>query len=165
MTDFGSFDPAKSVKNAALILDANGEWPNFHDASVLNLNIWRGDLRPDDGVYTFPVIDLAFWLCALERPFRVDLRFTDCEAIRIENFNDNNDIVDLGFRYLDRGFYADGKTPMIPSIEVTITPGFGLAMQFTCFGIEVVGRSAAYERKGIADVSIPLTVIGSPRDP
>ena len=25
-----------------------GEWPSFHDAEVIKLNLWRGDIRPGD---------------------------------------------------------------------------------------------------------------------
>ena len=61
------FNPKEDVEDAKLILD-NGEWSNFHDAEVHNLNIWRGDVRPDDNVWIGPVIQVSFELCALEKP-------------------------------------------------------------------------------------------------
>ena len=35
------FDPIKHIENSNLALDG-GQWPNFHDAEVHNLNIWGG---------------------------------------------------------------------------------------------------------------------------
>jgi hypothetical protein len=159
------FDPVRHIRNASLILDANQQWPNFHDAEVLNMNIWRGDLRPDDQVYTFPVIDLAFWLEALEKPFRVDLRFHGCESINITDFNYQNPIMELDFAWRDRGFFADGKTPLPRSIEVRITPGFRLGIEFSCFEIEVFSRSPEVTRTDGGGYAIPLHLIGSPRNP
>lgn len=62
------FDPVNDVEDSQLVLD-HEEWPNFHDAEVHNLNIWRGDVRPDDKVWIGPVIEASFELFALERPY------------------------------------------------------------------------------------------------
>ncbi len=85
------FDPIEDVEDSQLIL-AHGEWPNFHDAEVHNLNIWRGDIRPDDHVWIGPVIEATFELCALEKPYIVVLKFHDCDSLRMEEFNHQNAI-------------------------------------------------------------------------
>ncbi len=56
------FDPIKHIENSNLALD-NGQWPTFHDAEVHNLNIWRGDVRPEDNVWIGPVVEASFALC------------------------------------------------------------------------------------------------------
>ncbi len=53
------FDPIKDIKNSQLIPD-NGNWPNFHDAQVDNLNIWQGDVRPDENIWIGPVNNCFF---------------------------------------------------------------------------------------------------------
>jgi hypothetical protein len=114
MTDF---DPISTVEDSHLILD-HGDWPNFHDAEVLNLNIWRGDVRPDDDIWIGPVIEASFELCALETPYITILKFHDCESIRLEEFNHQNAVYDLRFKYEARGTCTDG-TPLTPYISVS----------------------------------------------
>jgi hypothetical protein len=121
MTDF---DPISTVEDSHLILD-HGDWPNFHDAEVLNLNIWRGDVRPDDDIWIGPVIEASFELCALETPYITILKFHDCESIRLEEFNHQNAVYDLRFKYEARGTCTDG-TPLTPYISVSFEHAFGV---------------------------------------
>lgn len=137
------FDPIQHVENSAAILD-KGAWPNFHDAIVYSLNFWRGDMRPDDNVWVAPTIDASLELAALEHPFVVDLRFHDCDEIRLEGFDHNNDIYWLSFNFEKRGYYADGVTPLSPYIRVLFEAGGKQTpmLQFRCFRVEAVGRRA-----------------------
>ena len=64
------FDPLQHVIDSHLILD-RGEWPNFHDAEVHHLHIWRGDVRPDEDVWIGPLIEATFELCALKNSYLV----------------------------------------------------------------------------------------------
>lgn len=132
------FDPIRDVENSQLILD-HGVWPNFHDAEVHNLSIWRGDVRPDDNVWIGPVVEASFELCALKDPYIVVLKFHDCSAIRMEEFNHQNAVYDLTFRYEARGTYRDG-TPLPPHILVRFEEAFGVALSFICFRVEAVER-------------------------
>lgn len=132
------FDPIKEVENSALILD-HGEWPNFHDAEVHRLNIWRGDVRPEDNVWIGPVIEASFELCALEKPYLVFLKFHDCDAIRLEEFNHQNAVYDLTFKLEARGAYTDGS-PLPPYIAVRFEQAFGVALTFRCFKVEALER-------------------------
>jgi len=46
------FNPKAEVQDSHLILD-QGEWPNFHDAEVHRLNMWRGGVfSPDSDLST-----------------------------------------------------------------------------------------------------------------
>ncbi len=132
------FKPIEDVEDPQLILD-NGEWPNFHDAEVHNLNIWRGDVRPDDNVWIGPVIQVSFELCALEKPYIVVLKFHDCDSIKMEEFNHQNAVYDLTFNYETRGTLTNGK-PLTPYISVRFEQAFGLALSFKCFRVQAVER-------------------------
>lgn len=135
------FDPVADIENASVILDA-GEWPNFHDAIVYSLNFWRGDMRPDEEVWVGPVIDASFELDALEHPYVVDLRFHDCDRIRMTRFDHNNDIYMLSFSFEPRGFFADGVTPLPPDVSVRFESGRSEepVLSFRCVRVEAVGR-------------------------
>ena len=134
------FDPTVEVENGSAILDG-GLWPIFHDAIVYSLNFWRGDLRPDDDVWVGPTIEASFELAALEFPYIVNLRFHECDEISLENFDHNNDIYDLSFSFKDRGYFADGVTPLPPYICVTFERGnVQPLLKFRCFRVEALGR-------------------------
>jgi hypothetical protein len=133
-----AFDPIKEVEASELILD-NDEWPNFHDAEVHELNIWRGDVRPDDNVWIGPVIKASFELCAIKNPYIVILKFHDCESIELASFNQQNAVYDLSFSFEERGFLQDGK-PMTPWICVRFEQAFGVRLSFKCFRIQAIER-------------------------
>jgi hypothetical protein len=132
------FDPIEEVFDSQLILD-QGAWPNFHDAEVHNLNIWRGDVRPDDNVWIGPVIEASFELCALEKPYMAVLKFHDCESVRLKEFNHQNAVYDLQFAFEARGTLLNGE-PMLPYIVVSFEEAFGVALSFKCFRVQAVER-------------------------
>jgi len=136
------FDPIKDVEDSHLILD-HGDWPNFHDAEVHYLNIWRGDVRPDDNVWIGPVIEASFELCALEKPYIAVLKFHDCDSIRMEEFNHQNAVYDLIFRFEARGTYTNGE-PLPPNISVHFEQAFGVALSFNCFRVQAIEQSEKY---------------------
>lgn len=135
------FDPITKIENCASILH-DGAWPSFHDAIVYSLNLWRGDIRPDDNVWVAPRIDACFELAALEFPYVIDLRFHDCCDIHLASFDDNNDIYWLSFSLEHRGYYTDGVTPLPPYVCVRFEggPGQEPMLEFKCFSIEAIGR-------------------------
>ena len=132
------FDPVQAVERSELILDA-GAWPNFHDAELHELKIWRGDVRPEAQVWRGPVIEACFELCALQHPYMVVLRFRDCEAIEMVDFNHQNALYDLQLSYQPRGYCRDG-TPLTPYICVSFEAAFGVKLSFKCFAIEALER-------------------------
>ena len=132
------FNPITEVENSHLILD-NGEWPNFHDAEILNINIWGGDIRPDDNVYIGPQLEIDLELCALMEPYIVTLKFYDCSCIDIGNFIHQNSIYYLEFEFEERGFYKNSE-PLPPHIVVKFTKGLGAEITLKCFRIEAIGQ-------------------------
>ena len=133
-----AFDPLLEVENSQLILD-KGQWPNFHDAEVHDLNIWRGDVRPDDNVWIGPVIEASFELCAQQLPYIAVLKFHNCDAISLQKFNQQNAVYDLSLKFEARGNYNDG-TPLPPHISVIFEQAFGATLSFKCSGVEVLQR-------------------------
>jgi hypothetical protein len=132
------FDPLEDIENSQLILD-HGEWPNFHDAEVHDLKMWRGDVRPDDNVWIGPAIEASFELCALKDPFIVVLKFHDCDSIRMKEFNHQNAVYDLTFRFEARGNYNNGS-PSPPYVSVSFEEAFGVALSFKCLRVQVLER-------------------------
>lgn len=51
-------DNETKIIGGAKLTNIFGRWPSFHDAEVLELNFWRGNVQPDEGVYDFPVLML-----------------------------------------------------------------------------------------------------------
>lgn len=133
------FDPIEDVEDSNFALD-NGKWPNFHDAEIHNISIWRGDVRPDDNVWIGPVIELVLELCALKNPFMVVLRFYDCELIRLEDFNHQNAVYDLSFKFEERGTLTNGE-PLTPYIAVNFEHAFGASLSFKCFRVQAINCS------------------------
>jgi hypothetical protein len=50
------------MSDAASLFDGNqiltsifGEWPSFHDAEVIDVRLWRGDVKPGE------IIKTQFW--------------------------------------------------------------------------------------------------------
>ncbi len=135
------FDPVLHIIGSSAILETDGTWPSFYESEVYSFNFWRGDSRPEDDVYISPTIETSIEMARHSRPFIVDLKFHDCDSIEMSYFNYQNVIEELTFSFEERGFYADGVTPLLPYICVKIgTPKHTVALTFKCFKIEVVGR-------------------------
>jgi hypothetical protein len=132
------FNPIEAVEDCHLILD-NDQWPNFHDAEVHRLNIWRGDVRPDEKVWIGTTIEASFELCALKCPYMVTIKFHDCESISMHEFNHQNAVYDLKFSYEERGTYNNGN-PLPPYISVTFEQAFGIELSFKCFRVQALER-------------------------
>ncbi len=131
------FNPVFHVENSSEILTEKGEWPNFHDAEVMEIVLDKGDMRPDDDSWIGPVIKTKLELVATGKSRVVTLTFHDCDQISIVHFNHANEIYDIEFNFEHRGYFADGKTPLPPYIRVKFIRGFGVSMEFVCFRIEV----------------------------
>lgn len=135
------FDPVHHIVGSSAILEADGTWPSFYESEIYSFNFWRGDSRSEDNFYISPTIEASIEMTWHECPFVVDLKFHDCDSIEMSYFNHQNVIEELTFSFEERGFYADGVTPLPPYICVKIgTPKHTVALTFKCFKIEVVGR-------------------------
>jgi hypothetical protein len=138
-----AFDPAAHVRGSELVLGPDGSWPEFHDAEVHRLNIWRGDMRPDDDVWVGPQIVATIETTAIQKGV-IEMTFRDCDEIELTGFNHSNQIFDLRFRFEPRGFLTDGTTPLKPYIAVEFVQAFGVALRFVCFDVELSVSEGGY---------------------
>ena len=132
------------IDGSEKLLRIFGYWPSFHDAEVIDLHLWRGDVDPDRARYVFPVLTLKFHLWELTS--EVDskgylilghhtlttLRFHHVDRIEMNGFNHQNQIVGLSIMRRGR---ADGPSPFF---AVQLEPGFGISASFECLSLEVV---------------------------
>lgn len=116
----------------------DGSWPNFHDAEILDLNLFRGDVRPELNRFIGPQITLKVALCAIQEPYVVILHFEDCESIKLLGFNVQNPIMNLLIGIEERGKLKDGS-PMSPYICVHFLPSISFDLSFKCFRASILG--------------------------
>ncbi len=121
-----------------------GYWPTFHDAEVLDLHFWRGDVPPDAGRYEFPVFSVKLHVWELTKEVNADgyfvlrhhtlttLRFHEVDEFEMDGFNHQNAILRLSITQKQRA-----KGPL-PVFEVQSDSAFGMGASFTCVRVEVI---------------------------
>lgn len=137
-------DIASLVQGSQKLTDIFGYWPSFHDAEIIELHFWRGDVDADQKRYVFPVltVKLHVWELTNETDDRgylvlrhhtlTTLRFHDVDEFSMEGFNHQNQIFEL---LIERRERTDGPPPVF---SVEFNPAFGMSASFTCFRVEVV---------------------------
>ncbi len=116
-------------------------WPSFHDAEVLSMDLWRGDICPERNSWIGAVLTAKIQVLEGVQPdFRhagddilVTLRFHDVSDIRLTDFNHQNAILGLTMHQEDLG---EG---FMPSIYVKFQQAFGVDASFRCARVEVAG--------------------------
>src|SRR5579863_378805 len=64
LVSFCSMENIESfIDGSAKLTHIFGYWPSFHDAEVIELGLWRGDVEPEAGRYVFPIlkVQLHVW--------------------------------------------------------------------------------------------------------
>ena len=133
------------IEGSQKLTDIFGYWPAFHDAEVIDLHLWRGNVNPENNCYIFPVLTMQVHLWELTQ--EVDskgnllmkhhtlatLRFYDIEDdIELYNFNQQNAIFELSIKHCKR---SEGSSLYF---NVKIVPSYGLGALFKCSRIEVM---------------------------
>jgi hypothetical protein len=97
-----------------------GYWPSFHDAEILEMHFWRGNVEPEKSIYEFPVLTLTVhhWeltkevdpkgFFVLRHHTLTRLRFYDVLEFQMEGFNQQNAILGLVLSNKQR---AKGPSP------------------------------------------------------
>ena len=147
---------ATLIEGSGKLTGIFGYWPTFHDAEIVELQLWRGDVYPDTKKYVFPVltvklhvweltseVDTAGYL-VLRKHTLTTLRFHDVLDLRIDGFNQQNSILELSIAR-KQNTEGPGRT-----FTVNFDPAFGMGAEFTCSRIEVVD-AVAYSQDGITD--------------
>jgi hypothetical protein len=129
------------VQNSQKLTTVFSAWPSFHDAEVVDLHFWRGDIKPGDwderNVY--PVLTVKIRVLEATQPgatgaghdFLTTLRFHVVDDFKMDGFDNLNEIVDLSISPEERG-----------GLVVQFERGCGIRMSFRCFDIEVVDVTA-----------------------
>lgn len=133
-----AFIPERDIQNSYLALLPDGKWPSFHDAQVTAIHFDRGDIRPADDIWIGAIIKVTVDLLALTSPLTLTLMFHDCDSIVFSGFDHINMIYDLTFSLVERGFYEDGVSPLLPYICISFNNQSGFTLSFKCFRIEVL---------------------------
>ncbi|MGQ3355654.1 MAG: hypothetical protein ACT6XY_01335 [Phreatobacter sp.] len=146
-----SFDIA-SILHHHRLTSHFGRWPSFHDAEVIDLHLWRGQIAPGDWNESncLPVTNASILvLRATQIDWRgpdvlATLRFHDVDSFRLDGFDSINQIVDLTISTEARGHFSSGEA-LPPHHIVSFERGVGLAAQFRCLRIEVVAAEPVVE--------------------
>jgi hypothetical protein len=149
MADIESF-----VQNSQKLTSAFGAWPSFHDAEVLDLHLWRGDVKPGDWDErnVLPLLTVKIRVLEATQPGATNaghdilttLRFHDVDDFKMDGFNHMNGIVDLSISPQKRGQCPNGEK-LSPYLVVQFERGSGIRMSFRCFRIEVVDVTACQD--------------------
>jgi len=130
------------IKDANLVTEIFGYWPQFHDAERLSFYLSRGNLDPETDSWEFPSIEAkvhVFEMTSeltpkgyfiLHKHHLVDFRFEGVDELHLEGFNHQNAMQGLNFKLLDDG-------PL--RFEVTLDGAFGADARFLCSRVIVAG--------------------------
>jgi len=133
------------IEGSEKLIGIFGYWPSFHDAEVLELHSWRGDVNPDEERYIFPVLTVKLHLWEITND--VDgrgylgtryhtlstIRFHDVYQFRMERFNHQNAIFALHINQEER---SEGPSPVFAVIFQPVA--LGVDASLTCMRIEVL---------------------------
>ena len=133
------------IEGSEKLIGIFGYWPSFHDAEVLELHFWRGDVNPDGERYIFPVLTVKLHLWEITND--VDgrgylgtryhtlstIRFHDVYKCRMEGFNHQNAIFALDINQEER---SEGPSPVFAVIFQPVA--LGVDASLTCIRIEVL---------------------------
>jgi hypothetical protein len=120
-----------------------GYWPSFHDAEVLDFQLWRGDVAPEESRYIFPILTLKMHCFEMTKEVTpegffvlrnhtlVTFKFYDVGDVQMRGFNHQNAIFGLSINRLERS-----QRPS-PYYFVGLEPAFGIEATFNCLRIEV----------------------------
>jgi len=169
------------IQGSEKLTRISGCWPSFHDAEIIELHLWRGDVDAERQRYVFPVltVKLHHWELTREidrQGFLVTkhhtvttLRFHNLEeGLKLDDFNHQNVIFELIITQKQRD---DGPSPYF---DVQFVSSFGMAAHFRCFQIEVLD-AVPHAKEGDPDVqpsaaqsnnpTLPLGNSGGTEDP
>jgi hypothetical protein len=133
------------IEGSEKLVDIFGYWPSFHDAEVIELNFWRGDVNPEEGRYIFPVltVKLHLWEITDDVDGRgylgrrnhtlATVRFHDVYKFMMEGFNHQNAIFGLDISQEER---SEGPSPVFAVIFRPVA--LGVDASLTCMHIEVL---------------------------
>lgn len=133
-------DKAPNVTNSALIMNAFGYWPSFHDAEVKWIRLDRSDADTLSG----PILEMLVHCFEMTKRITPDgfyelvkhhlvrFRFSEISDLKLEDFNIQDAIFGLRIEDMtEQGWEG-------PRLNVAVDPAFGVSTSFYCSSGEVV---------------------------
>ncbi len=132
-------DPAPFVEASQRLTSFFGAWPSFHDAEVIALDLWRGDICPERNIWVEPTLTAKIQVLEATqigahhagKDALVSLRFHGVNNLRLDGFNHQNAINGLT---MILGFHDQSRSP---SVQVCFIQGHDVGSSFRCSRIEV----------------------------
>ncbi len=132
-----------AIEGSEKLISIFGRWPSFHDAEIIELQLWRGDVNPDKERYTFPVLTLKMHCFEMTKEVNAEgyfvlrnhtpstFKFHNVEDLKTQGFNHQNAIFGLSINKLER------SQPPSLYFTVELERAFGIEASFTCLRVEV----------------------------
>ena len=142
--------PESIVEHSERLTAIFGGWPSFHDAEVIEFNLWRGDVQLGSQHHDFPTLTAKIHLWELTSEISesgyfvlrhhtlATLRFHELHGFRMDDFNHQNVIAGLSITAAE----AEAPAPL----QVEFEGCYGLAAIFLCRRIEVLAAEP-YSRR------------------
>jgi hypothetical protein len=135
------------IQDSQKLIVLFGAWPSFHDAEVVDLHFWRGDVKRGDwdDRNIFTVLTVKVLVLEATQPGATGaghdvvatLRFHDVSDFKMEGFNQQNMILGLSIIIKERGKFISGES-LLPYLAIQFQQAFGISATFRCSRIEVV---------------------------
>lgn len=116
------------IKHASRLLDQFNEWPSFHDAEIVKLELRRETLEMDLHVYVFKVMERLDAQGCYKRGKQclIIFRLTGIKELNLHGFNRQNVVAGIHF------------TGDKDEVEIILEPNYGLSGTITCAGVEIL---------------------------
>ena len=133
-------DPAPFVEASQRLTSFFGAWPSFHDAEVIALYLWRGNICPERNSWVEPILTAKIQVLEATQigaqhagnDALVTFRFHGVDNLQLDGFNHQNAINGLT---MTLGFHNQSR---LSSVQVCFIQGHGVGGSFRCSRIEVV---------------------------
>ena len=137
-------EPQSLIEGSDRLIGVFGYWPSFHDAEVIEFNLWRGDVLPELERFVLPVITTKIHLWELTSEVDASghlisrhhtltsLRFHEVDEFQMDGFNHQNAIFGLVITT------EELEAGLSPCFRVVFQPAFGISSTFRCTRIEVL---------------------------
>ena len=128
-----------AIEGSEKLISIFGRWPSFHDAEIIELQLWRGDVNPDKE----PVLTLKMHCFEITKEVNAEgyfvrrnhtlstFKFHNVDDLKMQGFNHQNAIFGLSIDRLERS-----QAPS-PYFTVELEPAYGIEASFTCLRVEV----------------------------
>ena len=133
-------DPATFVEASDRLTHSFGRWPSFHDAEVIKVDLWRGDICPERNCWIAPVLTTKIHVLEATQvsaqhagnDVLATLRFHGVRELQLTGFDHQNFIMDL---FITRVVPDGGRSTFC---RVCFEQDVGFSAEFCCSRVEVV---------------------------